>query len=166
MHQPRDLDTLVFVQLVFEHGTDVAAAVEHEVLPHQATGIGQSIRESGVGGVQQQTRGLRSISGQDYRLRLLKMLVFVVVEIGDAGGAPLLVRADLEHVAPGSDLAAPCRFRLRNHRDEGGRLRHHLATEPDAKTAVHAGRSPAKRHGRDGHRRRKRVQSQFAGTSL
>ncbi len=118
MHDARDLHTLVFVQLVLEHGADIAAGVEHEVLADEAARIGEAIRKLRVRGVQQQARRFGAIRRNDHGARFLETLALVAIKVGDTGGAPALVGTNLEHIALGANFAAAGCLGFRNHREE------------------------------------------------
>ncbi len=151
---------------MLEHALHAGALVEHQMLADHAARIGKPVRETIAGGIEQQSRGLRAIRRQHHGSRRLKVRAFLAVEVVHAGGAPLRIGIHVVDEAIGANLTQPGGLCFRNHGVQRGGLGARLAAVAHAEAAMYALRAAAIRLRRDCHRRRKRMQSELAGSAL
>ena len=71
VNDPSDYDALELIEFVLEDSAGAGSSVEHEILPDQAAGIGQALREEFRLRDEQQPRGFRSVRAENCGLRFL-----------------------------------------------------------------------------------------------
>ncbi len=86
----------------------------HEVLAHQATRVGETVRITARGIQQEKPRSFNRIAGQHYRARIDSLPAPVLVEVNDAAGFSVAAHGDLAGHALQPNFHIPAGLGLRN----------------------------------------------------
>ena len=162
MQHAADAVTFVVVERLLVNTSDGAAAVEHQVFADQAAGVRKTIRKLLVRGKQEQAGRFSPVRANRYGLCPLQMRVALFIKIDCADGAPVGVQFDPMHVGIRANLATAGLLRDRNHGRKGAGLCFDFTAEAEAEATVNTGASPGARLRKNGHRRWKRVKTEFA----
>ncbi len=166
MQDAADRVALVVVGLLFKNADRDRAGIEHQIFADVTAGVGETVRKFTGSGKQKQARRFRSVGGENDGFGALQVHIFLFVEIDCASRAAALVNLDFVYVAVGANFAFAGTFGERNHAGQRTGFGANFATESQTETAIDAGTAAGARLRKNGHRRRKRIPSEFARGSF
>ena len=150
----------VVVDLLLEEADGAGVGVPVEVAAHPVVAVAEAVRVEPALREEQQARRLGGPAGDHDDVRGLLLEPVVLVEVGDARGAPAVVEEDLLDLALGPQPRVAGGERARDHGVLRAVLGVRLAAEAHAPADAHAGGAAVVGHGVDEERGVERVQAQ------